>query len=495
MSSSLIPLNEVEIKYIKFRKLEEETCKLWSYGFATFKGQQCHVATYRDENGTPVAQKLRFPDKSFVILGDAKKMGLYGQHLWRDGGRKVVVTEGEIDALSMSQAQGNKWPVVSLPNGAAAAKKAIQSQLEWLEKFDEVILMFDNDEPGRKAVSECADLFTPGKCKLAVLPLKDASEMLQAGRTDELRNAVFNTKTSRPDGIVAGTDLWERLENRPEVPSLPFFHLGLNVKTKGSRVGEVILFTSGSGMGKTELVGQIEYDWLTNHNETVGIIHLEEPIERSSDRLMGFHLKKRYHFDEVRKAVPPDQRRAAYEATVGSGRVFLYEHFGSTGSDSLFNKIRYLVKGCGCTSIFLDHISIVVSGVETNDERKLIDVVMTRLATMAQELKCRVVVIAHLKRVDGKCFNEGDEISINDLRGSASLEQLSHTIIALERNQQDEEKKLWTHIRVLKCRHTGDTGSAGWVRYDPVDTGWFSEDAPVFGEDSPFKSESENPDL
>jgi 5S rRNA maturation endonuclease (ribonuclease M5) len=122
------------------------------------------------------------PNKDFLFLGDIKEAGLYGQHLWRNGGRKVVITEGEIDALSVSQAQDNKWPVVSVPNGARGAKKAIQRELRWLEEFEEVVLMFDEDEEGRAAAQECAGLFRPGKCKLARLPMKDANELLKPAR-------------------------------------------------------------------------------------------------------------------------------------------------------------------------------------------------------------------------------------------------------------------------------------------------------------------------
>jgi twinkle protein len=135
MASNLIPLSEQSFTHLSKRKLTEETCKHWGYGLANFKGQSCHIANYRDTGGKVVAQKVRLPNKDFCILGDASAMGLYGQHLWRDGGKMVVVTEGEIDALTVSQMQGNKWPVVSIPNGSKAAKKALASQLEWLEKF------------------------------------------------------------------------------------------------------------------------------------------------------------------------------------------------------------------------------------------------------------------------------------------------------------------------------------------------------------------------
>jgi twinkle protein len=152
--------------------------------------------------------------------------------------------------------------------------------------------------------------------------------------------------------------------------------------------------------------------------------------------MMGLYLGRRLNLD--RSGVTPEQLREAYLATVGSGRVFLYDHFGSADSDNLFNKIRYFARGCGCTTIVLDHISMIVSGIEDGDERRIIDNLMTKLATMAQELNVRIVIITHLKKPMGKPHEEGGHVTLDDFRGSGSIKQLSHTAIGLERNQQDD---------------------------------------------------------
>ena len=93
----------------------------------------------------------------------ACELRLFGQHLWKNAGKRIVIVEGEIDALSVFEAMPN-WPVVSLPNGAQSAKKAIKNSLEFLESYERVVLLFDMDEPGQKAVEEVAEMFSPGKC-------------------------------------------------------------------------------------------------------------------------------------------------------------------------------------------------------------------------------------------------------------------------------------------------------------------------------------------
>ena len=62
------------------------------------------IANYCNSVGQVVAQKIRTKDKKFYWLGDKSKAGLYGQHLWGEGGKRLVITEGELDALSVSQA-------------------------------------------------------------------------------------------------------------------------------------------------------------------------------------------------------------------------------------------------------------------------------------------------------------------------------------------------------------------------------------------------------
>lgn len=191
-----------EYKDLIKRGIREETCRVFGYQVGSFKDQNVHIAPYYSASGEMVAQKIRFPDKDFKVLGNLKESsGFFGAKLWGSG-RKIVITEGEIDAMSVSQVQNNKWPVISVPNGAQGAAKAIKEHLSYFDGFEEVVLMFDMDEPGTKAAQECAALFPVGKCKIATLPMKDANEMLQAGKGEQIVTAIWQAKAYRPDGRV-----------------------------------------------------------------------------------------------------------------------------------------------------------------------------------------------------------------------------------------------------------------------------------------------------
>jgi twinkle protein len=465
------------------RRITEETARKFSYHLAEYKGKPVQVADYYDPRGEGVvAQKVRFADKTFVALGNMKAAGLYGQHLWRDGGKMVVVTEGEIDALSVSQLQNNKWPVVSVPNGAQGAKKAIQKSLDWLQGFQSVVFMFDNDEQGRAAALECAEVLPPGKAKIASLPLKDASDMLMAGRGGEVIDAIWGAKSFRPDGIVSGAEMWDALAKEDAVTSIPYPYTGLTDKTAGLRQGELVTVTAGSGIGKSLLCREIAHYLVKEKQETVGYIALEESVKRTALGFLSMELGKPLHIS--RADVTEEQLKAAFDATLGTGRVFLYDHFGSTDSDNLMARIRYLAKGCGCKWIVLDHISIVVSGIEDGDERRTIDNTMTKLRTLVEETGVGMLLVSHLKRPEGKGHEEGAITSLSQLRGSAAIGQLSDIVIGLERDQQDEDEANKTTVRILKNRFTGETGVAGTLVYNK-ETGRLREET-AFDEDTAF---------
>lgn len=487
VSKDCIPLGDLEEVSLTKRCISKDTCSKFKYFSTVYKGKPCQVACYYDDSGNLVGQKLRFPDKSFAVLGSISNR-LYGSQLWASG-KKIVITEGEIDCLTVSQLQGNKWPVVSIPNGAQGAKKAIEANLEYLGNFEEVILMFDMDDPGRKASEECAKILPAGKAYIANLPCKDPNECLSEGKGPEVLQAVWNAKPYRPDGIVSGTDLYEKcvtdIDDLKDSVEYPW--VALQNKTKGARHGELYVFTSGSGMGKSTILRELEYYFGVHRGELCGIVALEESTRKTGMELMSIHLSKRLILDP--ECADEDERSRAFAETIGNGNFFLYDHFGSLDSGNLLSKLRYMIVSLGCKRIFLDHISIVVSGMDADEdggERKAIDKLMTNLRSLVEETGATMFVVSHLKRPEKKGHEEGAQVSLSQLRGSGAIAQLSDMVIGLERNQQGDNPNVLT-LRVLKNRFCGDTGISGYLEYDP-ETGRL-KDCPQGSEDCPFESE------
>ena len=461
-----------EHKALNKRKINLDTAKFFNYQVGQYNGQTVHIAPYYDDKYQVVAQHIRFPDKKFIWLGDIEKVNLFGQHKWKPGSKMITITEGELDAMSVSQVQGNKWPVISVPSGAQSAKKYIKKNLEYLESFQKVNFLFDNDAAGKKAAVECAQLFTPKKACISMLPLKDANEMLVSDRGQDIIHHIWNAKPYTPEGIVAGVDTWDLVIQDDSKESTPYVWNGLNNKCKGIRKGEIVLLTAGSGVGKSQVCREIAAD-LISRKKNIGYIALEESVARSVRGLMSIDLNQKIHEDEVRKNLDEETLKASWNKI--QPYTFFHKHFGSTDSENLMSKIRFLVKGCECDYIFLDHINMVVSGLE-GDERKLIDYTMTKLRTLVEECNFGLIVVCHLKRIsDSKSgHEEGAVTSLSHLRGSHALAQLSDMVIGFERNQQSQENQNQMTVRVLKNRYSGDTGVATSLVYNQ-ETGRLSE--------------------
>lgn len=452
------------------RKLSETSLSKWGAGTTEYKGREYMAFTYRDREGTVQGYKLRGKEKKDMVSVGSITGTLYGANLWRDGGKRIIVTEGEYDAMSVSQALDHKWPVVSIPNGTSGARKAVAKNLEWLEGYEEVVFMFDMDEPGQKAAKECAELMSPGRGKIASLPLKDPSDMLQAGRVKELTDSQWSARIHRPDGIVRGEEVWQAMTAEDNSVSLPYPWASWDEKTMGMRTGELVTVVAGTGVGKSAALREVAYH-LVQLGQTVGYIALEESVKVTALAMAGLHCNTPLRIHGA-QAVPEETLREAYEAAVAP--MYLYDHFGSMESASLLGKVKYLAKACDCRWIFLDHLSIVVSGQELEDERRGIDKIMTQLRSLVEETGVGLFLVSHLKRRDGRAHEVGGEITLADLRGSQAIAQLSDIVIGLERNQQDEENPNVSTVRVLKNRFSGDTGIGGYLKYSK-ETGRLSE--------------------
>ena len=454
---------EGEATTLSARGISLDTCRKWDYCIGEVAGQPVQIANYKDASGQRVAQKIRFRNKDFHTRGDIKEAGLYGQHLWSGKGKKAIVCEGEIDALSVSQSQGNKWPVYSVPNGSAGASKAIRKSIELLNGYEEVIFCFDSDDAGIRASRECAQVLPPGKAKIAKLPLKDANDMLVKGRVRELIDCIWQAKVYRPDGIVNGKDLWDIVSAEDSMSSCEYPYEGVNKKTLGMRRGEIVTITAGAGIGKSQVCREMANHML-NQEETIGYIALEESNKRTGLGFMGLYLNRPLHLGNVE--VEEEEFKEAFDHTLNTGRIYMYDHWGSLEGNNLLNKIRYMVTACGCSFIILDHISIVVSGIEEGDERRTIDNLMTKLRGLVEEVNCGLILVSHLKRPQGnKGHEDGAQTSMSQLRGSASIGQLSDIVIGCERDQQGDDPDRTT-VRVLKNRWTGETGIACELDYD-----------------------------
>lgn len=447
------------------RRISQRTCEVFDYQVGEYNGQSCHIANIRDEKGKLIAQQLRLPNKQFGFKGNARDLGLVYKNLWGNKGRAVVITEGYIDALSIAECQDCKWPVVTVPNGAASAAKAIKKDLAWLLNFDSVVLALDNDEAGKAALEECVSLFPPGKLKIASLSEKDANDCLVKGKGKELTNIIFNASEYRPDGIVWGDeiDIEELFKPKPRGLSLPYPLLDDAIR--GLKDGRIYTIYAGTGCGKSTSMREIALHVTTNYPDiNIANIFLEESLGFTALSYMGMKFNiPAYRIEENPKLLSGSQREIGKSIIKNMG---FYRHFGSLDSKRLFNLLDYLVLGKGVKLIMLDHISLLVSGMKSESgegERRDIDMLVTNLRSFCERTQAIVVCATQLKRKE-KSYSKGAEITESDARGSGAIEHISDVVFSI--NCNNDESPYDAQLEIIKNRITGQKGKVDLITYN-----------------------------
>jgi twinkle protein len=410
------------------------------------------VYPYSDE-----ASKIRVFPKSFYAQGKIKDADLFGWQRFSAGSAKAVtITEGEDDALAVYEMLGSKYPAVSVQS-SSTAKRDVSRRLDWLNSFERIYLCFDNDEPGKRAVREVAQLFDFNKVyHVNLSKYKDAQLYHEHKEWQEFSRIWWNAKRFVPEGIISSFDEIDSIiDSEPTRGTGTYPFRTLQEMTYGPRQGEVILLTAFSGIGKTEILRAIEYHLIKTTTENIGLIHLEEEKDRTIKGLVGYELGRTVHLPDA--GVSKDDIKTAYRNLCGrDDRIHYYSHFGSDDPDIILSTVRFLAGSCNCKYVFLDHITMVVTGADTEDERKKLDYISTRLAMMVRELDFTLFMVSHV--------NDNGQT-----RGSRNIQLVADLQIELARDPYAaslaERNKTFLNIR--KNRFASMTGPAGILTFDP----------------------------
>ena len=471
---------------LEHRGISKAVCEHFGYqvhrytgviGGRTVSDEPIHIANYHDGYGQIYAQKIRTGTKDFKILGDGSNISLYGKHLYKPSDKiPIIITEGEIDALSVAQARGKTYPVVSVPNGAGSAHKVLKNNIEWLSGFKFIILAFDSDEECVKASKKCSELFDPCTVKVARFTLhKDANGYIVNGRDDELRKLLLNADEISVDDIVTFSDVQEEIFQKPPTIGYDFPWPSMTSLTYGIRPHELFTVMAGAGIGKTEFISDIVLDLINHSCCKVGLMSFEQPAYKTYTRMIGKILNKRIHkpgehWDEE------EIERIGVE--VLQDKLYCYRKVGACSWEKVMSKLNYMVKGKGCSVVVIDNLSSVAAKFD-KDERRGIDQAMMELEEIAMSLGITVFLVCHLSKPpkDQIQYDQGRKISLSDARGSDSIGQCSTYVIGLERDTQcgvAEQRAIMT-VRFLKDREFGDArGCTVKLKYNK-DTGRLEE--------------------
>ena len=425
-----------------------------------------YYSYYKDKR--LIGYKVRSMPKAFSVSGNLGDE-LFGQHAFAPGGKRLVITEGEEDALAVAECSKQQYkviyPVVSI--ASANNMRAVVEQREWIRSFDEVVLFVDQDAAGKAAIDKLASIIGYDKVKVAVPTKKDASaEYTELGKR-QVMEAIWNAQVYNPHFILTSQDLWKSVEDYNKTTSNPYppcFPL-LTEKVKGMRFGEITLWTSGTGAGKSTLFREIILDIIDKTEDKIGIISLEESPAETAKKLSGMAINRNPSEEEI----PLNELKEGFDKVFAKDRILVLDHAGSM-SEGIVDQLEYMALR-GCKYLFIDHITILVSeGAEGLTGNEAIDKIMNDLLRITKQHNVWIGLISHLRKMQqtGKSFEEGHMPTVDDIRGSGSIKQISHDIVAFARDisSDDEQTRNTINLKVLKSRFTGNTGPAGSVRYN-----------------------------
>lgn len=442
-----------------------EYLSLWGITEKAFKSYD--VKTKIDTAGSPVSVGFRYSNGDYQVRllakkefywvkkGSTQKPGLFGKDKFASGSHKyVVITEGAKDALSL-------WQVVQVPCvsvvSASSALSDCTVDRSYLDSYERIYLAFDSDAPGREATARVAKLFSPDKVwHVKFSNRKDANEYVQAQEEETLRNIFWNAKRYVPESIISTQEEFDGILSEEPKVGIAYPFSQITKKTKGIRLGESILITAPEGVGKTEMMHAIEHSILAHTDSNLGAFFFEELPRRHLQALAGIHLKAPVHLPDSGYSVD-EVRTALREVLKRDERLFIHRYFGDVDPEILLDNIRYLVVGRGCSYILIDHITMVVSGSSSEDERRKLDYISTKLEMLVKELNFALIIVSHVN-------------DFGQTRGSRYISKIADIRIDVSRDLLSTDPVVQRTISLVisKNRPAWETGNAGSYLFDPM---------------------------
>lgn len=478
-----------------------------------------HRYAYLDEMGIEQFAKIRYcKDKEFAYEGKAKPL-LFGHHTAQQEGKYVIITEGEIDAMTIQQVLYNKhkrmFPVVSL-RGAGMTGDATKEHFKMLNKFSDIVLWFDKDDAGIEAANKVAKAFDHGKVRLASGRCKDANEQWMLEKNPRnIESVIYNAPKIKRSSVVGRRQMLDSLINLQTQPSIPFPPCleSLNKMFGGMRLGEIVYFTSGTGSGKSTIAREIAYHTMTRTRGKVGFLALEENPGQTAKKMVGLHMNKNlsYHTLTEEELVDNfvdlfgeiDLEADFADEQQDDDNMLVVDHQGGFTDDSWIDDLREMANR-GCKYIFIDHITMLTEmGVNGLSGVAAIDYVTNKLVSFRSEYNVWLGIVAHLSKPDGTPHEEGSMPKITEIRGSVSQKNGADAVLGFTRhNYSDNEEEACTiQARLMKNRFSGDNGSLEDMWFDKEtgrvhekksymrDKGIISDDKPVMDISDIFKAQ------
>lgn len=441
------------------------------------------------KDGEFCGYKVREIPKKFSAIGEVgNDCDLFGQFRFKDSrGKYVLVAAGEIDQLSAYQMlrdyQVNKGndgyepiPVVSPSCGETSSHKQLQKLYDWFNRFDRIVLCFDNDKAGKEAVEKAAKVLPKGKVFVMDLSLKDTNEYLQAGKNREWLNVFFNAKPYTPSGIVSSGGLMDKMKEYvklPKIPLPPFMHKLQDMMAGGIPIKSIINLASASGTGKSTIVDEMTYFWIFNSPYKIGVVTLEADCAQYGINVLSRHVERKINLihsveDKLAFLERPEIVEAAEKLWYneeGKPRWYLVEDRDG-GINSIKELVNNLIIACDCKVIILDPLQDVLEGTTTEEQASF----MKWQKGMVKSHDVTFINVNHVRKSGNgqKANSAGADLHEEDLFGSSSIFKSGACNLIFMRNKEAEDpiERNTTKMKATKIRWTGVTGYGGDYYYE-----------------------------
>ena len=406
--------------------------------------------------------------KKFFSIGSVKDVDLFGWHqAVLSGGKKLFVTEGEMDAVALYQIfravnKGTKYEsnipaIVSLAHGSGSAVKELLKHREMIfMHFKEIVLVFDQDKPGEEAVEAVLKVFPEG-VSVAHLPRKDANQCLLEGVSKAAYNAVaFNSVKPKNTRLVLADSLFEEAKIAPTIGA-PWPWEAVTKKTRGIRLGETIYIGAAQKMGKSEIVNTLAAHFIKELGWPVLLAKPEESNKKSVKLVAGKIVGKIFHDPNV----PFDEESYDEACDLMRNKLFLINLYQHLGWETLKADIRAAAME-GCKAIFIDPITNLTNGMSAADANTRLQEIAQELSAMALDLNVVIFIFCHLRNPDsGPPHERGGEVLSSQFAGSRAMARSCNLMFGLEGNRDPhlnpEERNVRTLV-LLEDREFGEVG-------------------------------------
>ncbi len=377
---------------------------------------------FADPDGKLVAVKYRTTDKQMRSAPGCRP-GLFGWQALDPKVRSVAITEGELDAIALTQ---YGIPALSVPNGANS-HQWVEHEYDHLARFDTIYLALDTDDAGQKATAELVERLGRDRCRVVSLPEKDANDCLIKGVTEERIKACFaESRSIDPPELRRPLDYLSKIEDllygeklsemgfEPPFPSLN--------NTLRFRPDELIIVAGANATGKSQFCGHLMLEAIR-----AGFDVCIASMEFRPERYLARMIRQATGIADATKEYMQHAMRWMHDG------MWVFDLTGTAKADRMLDVFRYARRRYGIKVFLIDNLAKCgFAEDDYNGQKNFID----RLTDFAKDTQSIVFLVHHMRK--GGTDKDG-------VKGTGAITDMADTVLTVWRNREKE-----TELRVAE---------------------------------------------